>query len=100
MTTLPLFGAEYTIEKHFSPKGQIILHHGDVNAFLPTLPDKSVSLIITSPPYNLGKDYEQRDLQPGWGQRCDQITYVASPAVRRCRGRSKQGNVHRTPVLN
>jgi DNA modification methylase len=60
MTTLPLFGAEYAIEKHFSPKGQIVLHHGDVNAFLPTLPDKSMNLIITSPPYNLGKDYERR----------------------------------------
>lgn len=60
MDKLPLFGAEYSIERHFSPQGQIVLYHGDVNAFLPTIPDKSVSLIITSPPYNLGKDYERR----------------------------------------
>ncbi len=60
MTTLPLFEADYSIEKHFSSKGQIVLHHGDVNDFLVTIPDKSISLIVTSPPYNLGKDYEHR----------------------------------------
>ena len=37
-----------------------MLHQGDVSDFISTIPDKSVSLIITSPPYNLGKDYEDR----------------------------------------
>ena len=29
-------------------------------AFLEELPDESVKLVVTSPPYNLGKDYERR----------------------------------------
>ncbi|OQY43946.1 MAG: site-specific DNA-methyltransferase [Candidatus Parabeggiatoa sp. nov. 2] len=48
------------IESHFSPNAEIVLYHGDVNNLLSTLPDNSMSLIVTSPPYNLGKDYEKR----------------------------------------
>lgn len=38
----------------------LMLYHGDVNEFLKSIPDNSVKLIITSPPYNLGKAYEDR----------------------------------------
>jgi len=31
---------------------------GDAGSQLPELPDESVQLTVTSPPYNLGKDYE------------------------------------------
>ena len=33
---------------------------GNALDFMKSLPDKSVSLIITSPPYNIGKEYETR----------------------------------------
>ena len=33
------------------------LHRGDCLAILPTLPDQSVQLILTSPPYNVSFDY-------------------------------------------
>ncbi len=33
------------------------LLHGDCLEVLPTLPEKSVDLVVTSPPYNLGIDY-------------------------------------------
>ena len=33
------------------------LHRGDCLAILPTLPERSVQLILTSPPYNVGFDY-------------------------------------------
>jgi adenine-specific DNA-methyltransferase len=46
------------IETRFKPNASLVLYPGDVNDFLPTLPDASISLIITSPPYNLGKEYE------------------------------------------
>lgn len=36
------------------------VHHGDAAAVLPTLPAGSVDLIVTSPPYNIGKSYETR----------------------------------------
>jgi len=57
---LPLFQAPKKIENRYNPSADLILYHGDVSEFIATLPDNSVSLIITSPPYNLGKDYEDR----------------------------------------
>jgi len=57
---LPLFEAPKQIERRFRPDANVILYQGDVNDFVTTVPDNSISLIITSPPYNLGKDYEDR----------------------------------------
>ncbi|TAE77312.1 MAG: site-specific DNA-methyltransferase [Verrucomicrobia bacterium] len=37
------------------------LHHGDCLQVLPTLPDASLDLIVTSPPYNLGIQYRSFD---------------------------------------
>ncbi len=36
------------------------LFNGDCLDFLPTIPDGSVQLVMTSPPYNLNKEYEDR----------------------------------------
>jgi adenine-specific DNA-methyltransferase len=36
------------------------LHCGDSLEFLDTIPDETLKLIITSPPYNLGKEYENK----------------------------------------
>ena len=36
------------------------LHHGDCREFIESLPDESVQLVITSPPYNIGKRYEKK----------------------------------------
>jgi len=57
---LPLFDTPKIIKDHFNPQADIVLYQGDVSDFLATVPDNSVSLIITSPPYNLGKEYEDR----------------------------------------
>ncbi|MFW9946505.1 MAG: site-specific DNA-methyltransferase, partial [Candidatus Odinarchaeota archaeon] len=46
------------ISVEFNEKKKIILHHGLSHVFLKTIPDKIIRLIITSPPYNLGKIYE------------------------------------------
>lgn len=37
------------------------VHHGDCGAILPTLPDASVHLVVTSPPYNVGLVYDGYD---------------------------------------
>lgn len=55
-----LFEQPYEIQESFSPDSRLVLYQGDVSDFLATIPDESVSLVITSPPYNLGKDYEDR----------------------------------------
>jgi len=56
----PLFVGRKEIDAKFSPEAQIALHQGDSLEFSKTLPNNSISLVITSPPYNLGKDYEDR----------------------------------------
>ena len=38
----------------------VILFHGDRLDLMKQLPDKSVKLVVTSPPYNIGKEYEKR----------------------------------------
>lgn len=48
------------IKTDYSPDASIILFPGDVNDFITKIPDNSVKLIITSPPYNVGKAYETK----------------------------------------
>lgn len=38
----------------------VVLFHGDRLELMRQLPDKSVKLVVTSPPYNIGKEYEKR----------------------------------------
>ncbi len=57
---LPLFDRPKQIKDHFDPQAHVVLWHGDVSEFVATVPDNSVTLIVTSPPYNLGKEYENR----------------------------------------
>ena len=57
-TSLPLFGKADTSEK-FDPKATSVILAGDSAETLKTLPDESIKLIITSPPYNIGKVYEE-----------------------------------------
>jgi adenine-specific DNA-methyltransferase len=37
-----------------------MIHQGDCVELLPTLPDGAASLVVASPPYNIGKAYETR----------------------------------------
>lgn len=48
------------IYDRFSEDHQIVLHLGDSLDFLRSIPSGSMSLIISSPPYNIGKEYEIR----------------------------------------
>lgn len=60
MNNLPLFNTPKSISGHFQPDAEIVLYHGNTSDFIETLPNESIKLIITSPPYNLGKEYEDR----------------------------------------
>ena len=64
-----LYNEEKTIISHlntqdisnkFTIDNRITLFHGDCLKLLQTIPDHAVNLIITSPPYNIGKEYENR----------------------------------------
>jgi DNA modification methylase len=58
--TIPLFKPPKIVSR-FSDKAEIVLHHGDTARFAKTIPADCVRLIITSPPYNLGKEYETQE---------------------------------------
>lgn len=63
MFTRSLFdfnGEAHPIQNNFDPESGLVLYPGDTSALLSTIPDETFSLIITSPPYNLGKNYENR----------------------------------------
>jgi DNA modification methylase len=55
---LPLFETSKTAGTAMNP--DVALIQGDAHTLIAAQPDRSIDLIITSPPYNLGKDYEQR----------------------------------------
>lgn len=60
MSELPLFRSVKPIETSFKSDAEIIIFSGDVNEFVAQVPDNLVALVVTSPPYNLGKEYENR----------------------------------------
>ena len=48
------------ITNKFNLSEHIVLYGGDCIEFLKTIPDNCLQLIVTSPPYNIGKEYEKR----------------------------------------
>lgn len=56
------------VEKHgqvklaeaFDLSERVVVYEGDCIALLGQIPDGSIQLIATSPPYNIGKEYEQK----------------------------------------
>jgi len=65
MSQLGLFQPddEPVFESVYGPEARIVLVHGDSLEAMKSLPDAVAKLVITSPPYNLGKEYEtQRKL--------------------------------------
>jgi adenine-specific DNA-methyltransferase len=66
------------IASHFEPDAAGVLFEGDCLDLLAEIPDESVQLVITSPPYNVGKKYE--------GKRKTFETYLAeqTAVIERC----------------
>jgi len=50
------------ISSKFSEESRIILHLGDSCGFLKTITSGIINLVVTSPPYNIGKEYETRNM--------------------------------------
>ena len=49
-----------SISSEFDPSADFVVHEGDCLDLLRELPSGLAKLIVTSPPYNLGKSYEKR----------------------------------------
>lgn len=48
------------INNNFSEQEKIVFHNGDAYNFLKKIPDNKIKLTLTSPPYNVGKEYETK----------------------------------------
>ncbi|MFQ5602687.1 MAG: DNA-methyltransferase [bacterium] len=48
------------ITSEFDPTADFILYEGDVSDLLQQIPDNFSKLVVTSPPYNIGKSYEEK----------------------------------------
>ncbi len=52
--------ASLNVSSRFDPDADLVLFEGDCRDLLAAIPDRFVKLVVTSPPYNLGKSYEPR----------------------------------------
>lgn len=67
------------ITSRFNKKSDLVLYKGDCLRLLSKVPDGFVKLVVTSPPYNLGKAYERR---VGLEKYLDQQRRVITECVR------------------
>ena len=49
-----------SISSSFQKNQQVVIFPGDILRFLKQIPNESIKLIVTSPPYNIGKEYENK----------------------------------------
>ena len=52
--------SKISIASLFNPSVDFVNFQGDVRELLPEIPNEFVQLVVTSPPYNLGKPYEKK----------------------------------------
>ncbi len=55
-------GSRMRLASRYSPNADAVLFHGDCTKLLSSIPRRVARLVITSPPYNVGKPYERRKL--------------------------------------
>ncbi|MCX7921462.1 MAG: site-specific DNA-methyltransferase [Clostridia bacterium] len=55
-----LLRKNYKITNEFSVSESIVVYPGDCLDLLRSIPDETIQLVITSPPYNIGKEYEKK----------------------------------------
>lgn len=58
--SLPLSDKKIILTPFFAEDFDALLSHNDVLTFLHSVPDNLSQLIVSSPPYNIGKPYEQK----------------------------------------
>ena len=54
------FTSDAAINDSFEPNATVAPVHGDAPEILPGMPSQYAQLIISSPPYHIGKSYEAR----------------------------------------
>lgn len=81
-----MFGEAKTATS-FSMTERIVLYPGDCLDLLRQIPDRSLQLVVTSPPYNIGKEYERR-------LKLDRYVEEQAAVIRECtRALSPRGSI-------
>ncbi len=65
------------MRSRFDPDADAVLYNGDCLRLLAKVPDRSIQLVVTSPPYNIGKRYERR-------QKLDDYLEAQAQVIRQC----------------
>ena len=55
-----MFEFDFKISPVFSETESAVVYEGDCLELMKSIPDKTIQLIVTSPPYNIGKEYEKK----------------------------------------
>lgn len=55
-----MFDGAHNIADKFKASEHVVIHPGDCLDLLREIPSEAMQLIVTSPPYNIGKEYETR----------------------------------------
>lgn len=75
------------ISSRFDLSANCVLFQGDCLDLLKQIPDKTIKLVVTSPPYNLGKEYEKR-------LKLEQYLHQQKQVIEECvRVLSDEGNI-------
>ena len=53
---------QVTVSDIYDATADVVLFNGDCGDLLKNIPSNSVDLVITSPPYNIGKKYEKENV--------------------------------------
>lgn len=59
-TAQSLFKQQHKIADSFALSEVAVVYQGDCLELLKAVPDESLQLVVTSPPYNIGKEYEEK----------------------------------------
>lgn len=55
-----MISLKHRIADNFAPTERAVVYHGDCLDVLKTIEADTLQLVVTSPPYNIGKEYEKR----------------------------------------
>lgn len=55
-----MFNQTHKISEEFGLSEHVVVYPGKCLDLLKTIPAESLQLVVTSPPYNIGKEYEKR----------------------------------------
>jgi DNA modification methylase len=63
------------IKPYYSDES-VVIYNADCREILPLIPDKSIDLVLTDPPYNVGLDYCDGDNRPDYKEWCKEWFYM------------------------